>query len=126
MILIRRHHILIHLKTFREKFDTLCLMARKLYAYVGGECKMESVDAVSMQEVTLGGHTCLQYLKEKMTDLLIAVKWYLQTKDKKEAGSCTVEESKREREILRTDSDTNSLLYYQLHFSCVVLGSLCE
>lgn len=96
-----KHHILIHLKTYREKFDTLCLIARKLYAYVGGECKMESVDAVSMQEVTLGGHTCLQYLKEKMTDLLVAVKWFLQIKDKKEAGPWNIHEGDIKRAASR-------------------------
>ncbi|KAG0723413.1 DNA-directed RNA polymerase I subunit RPA2 [Chionoecetes opilio] len=88
-----KHHVFIHLKTNREKFDTLCLMARKLYAYVGGETKMESVDAVSMQEVTLGGHTYLQYLREKMIDMMTAVKWALMFKDKKEAGVWHVQET---------------------------------
>lgn len=54
---------------------------------------MESVDAVSMQEVTLGGHTCLQYLKEKMVELMMAIKWFLQIKDKKETGHWLVQES---------------------------------
>lgn len=72
----------------------LCLMARKLYAYVGGECKMESVDAVSMQEVTLGSHTYLQFLKEKMKEMMVAVKWYLQIKDKKETVPWIIQESK--------------------------------
>ncbi|KAK8390469.1 hypothetical protein O3P69_010273 [Scylla paramamosain] len=90
---LMKYHVLIHLKTNREKFDTLCLMARKLYSYVGGECKMESVDSVSMQEVTLGGHTCLQYLKEKMVELMIAIKWFLQIKDKKETGNWVVQEN---------------------------------
>ena len=54
---------------------------------------MESVDSVSMQEVTLGGHTYLQYLKEKMMDMMVAVKWYLQIKDKKETGPWTLQDS---------------------------------
>ena len=36
-----------------EKFEAMCVMARKLYAMVSGECKAESVDAISMQVVAI-------------------------------------------------------------------------
>ena len=48
--------ILVHCPTTIEKFNTLCLMIEKLYAYVGGECESDSLDSVSNQEILLGGH----------------------------------------------------------------------
>ncbi|KAK3866677.1 hypothetical protein Pcinc_027812 [Petrolisthes cinctipes] len=78
------NQVLIHLKNNSDKFETLCLMARKLYAFVGGDCKAESVDAVSMQEVAMGGHVYLLYLKEKLMDLLRTVKYQIIAKNKKE------------------------------------------
>ncbi|XP_053642694.2 DNA-directed RNA polymerase I subunit RPA2 isoform X1 [Cherax quadricarinatus] len=77
------HCVLIHCKSNIEKFDTLCLMARKLYSFISGESKEESVDTLSMQEVTLGGHTCLQLLKEKLTALLNSIKLQLKMQNKK-------------------------------------------
>lgn len=71
----------------------MCLMARKLYAYIAGECKTESVDTVSMQEVTLGGHTYLQYFKEKLMDVLVGIKIQLLMKSKKEGADWIIEDS---------------------------------
>ncbi|XP_045611530.1 DNA-directed RNA polymerase I subunit RPA2 isoform X2 [Procambarus clarkii] len=85
--------VLIHLKTNLEKFDTLCLMTRKLYSFVSGECKAESPDAVSMQEVVLGGHTYLQLLKEKLMDILVSIKVYVIIKNKKEGPNWVVDPS---------------------------------
>lgn len=96
-----RHHLLIHLKTNEEKFYTLCMMTRKLYAFISGECKAESVDAFSMQEVALGGHTYLQLLKEKLTDLLISIKSQVLIKNKKEGQHWVVEDADIKRAALR-------------------------
>lgn len=87
------HHVLTHLRTPAEKYNTLCLMARKLYAYIAGECKTESVDTVSMQEVTLGGHTYLQYFKEKLMDTLVSIKIQLIVKARKEGDDWIVEDN---------------------------------
>lgn len=48
--------ILVHLSDFSDKFQTLCLMIEKLYAVVAGECECDNLDALSNQEVMLGGH----------------------------------------------------------------------
>lgn len=68
-------------------------MARKLYAYIAGECKTESVDTVSMQEVTLGGHTYLQFFKEKLMDAMINIKIQLIIKCRKEGVDCIIQDS---------------------------------
>ena len=44
--LIERH-ILVHLPSFEDKFQTLCLMIEKLYAVSSGECECDSLDSVA-------------------------------------------------------------------------------
>jgi DNA-directed RNA polymerase I subunit RPA2 len=48
--------LLVHCAQFKDKFNTLCLMIEKLYAFVAGECNSDNLDATSNQEVLLGGH----------------------------------------------------------------------
>lgn len=48
--------LLVHCNQFKDKFNTLCLMIEKLYAFVAGECNSDNLDATSNQEVLLGGH----------------------------------------------------------------------
>ncbi|XP_076031533.1 RNA polymerase I subunit Rpl135 [Oratosquilla oratoria] len=76
--------VLVHLDSNKNKFETLCLMARKLYAFIGGEYCAESVDVMSMQEVSLGGNTLLQLLKEKLEDLLTSVRIGIRIKENTE------------------------------------------
>ncbi|KAG7164844.1 DNA-directed RNA polymerase I subunit RPA2-like [Homarus americanus] len=85
-------NVLIHLKTNAGKFHMICMMARKLYSFVNGETKAEFVDAFSMQEVALGGHTYLQLLKEKLTDLLISIKIQVRIKNRREGRLWVVED----------------------------------
>lgn len=66
--------ILVHVPDFTDKFQTMCLMLEKLYAVVAGECECDSLDAVSNQEVLLGGHLYGQLLADKLYDLLIGAK----------------------------------------------------
>ena len=54
--LFLQNHICVHLKTNRQKFDCLVLMAQKLYAVVGGLCEPDNMDAISMHDVVLTGH----------------------------------------------------------------------
>lgn len=69
------NYILIHLNTAKSKFDTLCMMIRKLFAFVSDGCIAETEDAISMQEVTLGGHVYLQLVKEKLIHTLNTLKY---------------------------------------------------
>ena len=62
--------IFIHCKSYNDKFNTLCLMISKLYAFVAGECNSDNLDSPANQEVMLGGHLYGQLLGEKLFDLL--------------------------------------------------------
>ena len=46
----------------------------KLYSFVSGECEADNLDAVSNQEVMLGGHLYGSLLAEKLYDTLIGAK----------------------------------------------------
>ena len=46
----------------------------KLYSFVAGECEADNLDAVSNQEVMLGGHLYGSLLAEKLYDTLIGAK----------------------------------------------------
>lgn len=39
--------LLVHCSAFKDKFNTLCLMVEKLYAFVAGECTSDNLDATS-------------------------------------------------------------------------------
>lgn len=49
-------------------------MVEKLYAVVAGECECDNLDALSNQEVMLGGHIYGNLLADKLYDLLIGAK----------------------------------------------------
>ncbi|RXG54467.1 DNA-directed RNA polymerase I subunit RPA2 [Armadillidium vulgare] len=68
------NYVLIHLETVKQKFDFLCMMTRKLFSFVSNECATESVDVVSMQEMSLGGHVYLQLMRQKLIDSLNVLK----------------------------------------------------
>lgn len=46
----------------------------KLYSYVAGDCEADNLDAVSNQEIMLGGHLYGSLLAEKLYDTLIGAK----------------------------------------------------
>jgi len=66
--------LLVHCTSFKDKFNTLCLMIEKLYAFVAGECLGDNLDAVCNQETLLGGHLYGQLLSEKLYDVLIGAR----------------------------------------------------
>lgn len=66
--------ILVHCSSFKDKFNALCLMIEKLYAFVADECDADNLDSVSNQEAMLGGHLYVQLLAEKLYDVLIGAK----------------------------------------------------
>ena len=51
-----------------DKFQMLLFMIRKLYALAAGDCALDNPDAVSNQEVLLGGFLCGMILKENIQD----------------------------------------------------------
>ena len=58
----------------RDKFNQLLFMIRKLYAYVAGDCSADNPDAVSNQEVLLGGFLYGSILKEKLEEWLASLR----------------------------------------------------
>ncbi|SLM35994.1 dna-directed rna polymerase i subunit beta [Lasallia pustulata] len=56
-----------------DKFRMLIFMIRKLYALVAGDCSMDNPDAVSNQEILLGGFLYGMILKEKLDDWLRSI-----------------------------------------------------
>ncbi|ORX84247.1 beta and beta-prime subunits of DNA dependent RNA-polymerase [Anaeromyces robustus] len=66
--------ILVHLNDDREKFNILIFMLQKLYALVAGKCVPDNPDSPMNQEVLLGGFLYLAHIKEKLVDILAAIK----------------------------------------------------
>jgi DNA-directed RNA polymerase I subunit RPA2 len=56
-----------------DKFQQLLFMIRKLYALAAGECAVDNPDAVSNQEVLLGGFLYSMVLKERIQEWLVAI-----------------------------------------------------
>lgn len=59
-----------HLRTPKDKFNTLALMIDKLYCLVNGEIGPENLDSLAVHEVLLPGHLYLMILREKLEDHL--------------------------------------------------------
>lgn len=57
-----------------DKFNMLVFMIRKLYALAAGECAEDNPDAVSNQELLVGGHFYGQIIKEKLEEWLYSIK----------------------------------------------------
>ena len=57
----------------RDKFNMLLFMIRKLYSLVAGDCAADNPDAVSNQEVLLGGFLYGMILKERLDDWLSSI-----------------------------------------------------
>ncbi|KAI1004241.1 DNA-directed RNA polymerase I subunit [Podosphaera aphanis] len=72
-----RKIVLVHLgcvdvteKQDTQKFRMLLFMAKKLYALVQGKCAVDNPDAVSNQEILLGGFLYGMVIKERLEDLI--------------------------------------------------------
>ncbi|KAI9503743.1 hypothetical protein BX070DRAFT_190862 [Coemansia spiralis] len=66
--------IMVHLDEYRDKFNMLAHMVRKLYAVISGECQEDNPDAQQMQEAYLPGHIYLGIIKEKIEDFLLNIR----------------------------------------------------
>ncbi len=56
-----------------DKFRMLLFMIRKLYALVAGDCAVDNPDAVSNQEILLGGFLYGMIMKERLEDWLRSI-----------------------------------------------------
>ncbi|XP_072029490.1 LOW QUALITY PROTEIN: DNA-directed RNA polymerase I subunit RPA2-like [Amphiura filiformis] len=77
-----KHSICIHLDSNLDKFNALILMARKLFAFVRGECAAENADSPMNQEVLLAGHLYQMVLKEKMEQWMTNLRYTVEKKAK--------------------------------------------
>ena len=75
--LFLRKIVLVHLGNVKvtqtedlEKFRTLAFMCRKLYALAAGQCAGDNADAVSNQEILLGGFLYAQIIKERLDEMM--------------------------------------------------------
>ena len=57
----------------RDKFQMLLFMIRKLYALAAGDCAVDNPDAVSNQEVLLGGFLYGMILKEQLQEWVSSI-----------------------------------------------------
>ena len=101
-----------------DKFSMLLFMIRKLYALVAGDCAVDNPDAVSSQEVLLGGFLYGMILKEKLDDWLRSIQvaaqeWSVRNgKAKFTHPNCLKEFSSKI--LSRTNENVGGLLEYFL------------
>uniref|UniRef100_A0A093ULU4 DNA-directed RNA polymerase subunit beta n=1 Tax=Talaromyces marneffei PM1 TaxID=1077442 RepID=A0A093ULU4_TALMA len=55
-----------------DKFKLILFMIRKLYSFVAGDCASDNPDAVSNQEIMLGGYVYGMLLKERLEEWLLS------------------------------------------------------
>ncbi|XP_052744867.1 DNA-directed RNA polymerase I subunit RPA2 [Bicyclus anynana] len=84
--------VLFHLQEYTDKLYMLVYMTHKLYDLVQNKCKVESADAVMVQELQVGGHLYLQVLKERLQNLTYVVKANLIKRAKTSKFSITPKE----------------------------------
>lgn len=100
-----------------DKFRQLLFMIRKLYALAAGECAVDNPDAVSNQEVLLGGFLYGMVLKERIQEWLISL-GYLAVQWANTKGSRRFADPSFEREFLpnvvrrSTETIGNALEYF--------------
>ncbi|PVU97677.1 hypothetical protein BB561_000394 [Smittium simulii] len=65
-----RKVVMVHLDNWRDKFNMVIFMIRKLYLLVSGECQVDNPDSMQNQELYLPGFLYLGIIKEKLNDIL--------------------------------------------------------
>ncbi|KAF7294234.1 DNA-directed RNA polymerase subunit beta [Mycena chlorophos] len=66
--------ILVHLDNPRDKYRMLIFMLRKLYSLVSGACCADNPDSPQHQEVLLPGHLYAMIIKERLEEILNAIR----------------------------------------------------
>ncbi|XP_002742157.1 DNA-directed RNA polymerase I subunit RPA2-like [Saccoglossus kowalevskii] len=95
--------ICVHLTNNMDKFNTLVYMVRKLFAFANGECAAENADSTMNQEVLMGGHLYLMYLKEKMVDWLVSVRYSIEKQAKVKGQSFVLNSTTLNSAVGRTN-----------------------
>ena len=68
--LVLRKFILVHLENYRDRFNLLGFMIRKLFALVSGDCMADNPDSPMNHDVLLSGHLYLLFVKDKLDSML--------------------------------------------------------
>ncbi|KAI1921534.1 DNA-directed RNA polymerase I subunit RPA2 [Ophidiomyces ophidiicola] len=101
-----------------DKYSLILFMIRKLYALVGGDCAPDNPDAVSNQEVLLGGFLYGMILKERLEEWLRSIGPITRDWINRSSGTpFTDQRFEREflsRIIARTNENIGSALEYFL------------
>eukprot|EP00252_Welwitschia_mirabilis_P017700 TRINITY_DN3920_c0_g2_i1.p1 TRINITY_DN3920_c0_g2~~TRINITY_DN3920_c0_g2_i1.p1 ORF type:complete len:1013 (-),score=180.62 TRINITY_DN3920_c0_g2_i1:147-3080(-) len=74
-----KDYILVHLDSFRDKYNFLIFMLQKLFAFVDGTAAPDNLDTLQNQEVLLPGQLLTMIVKEKLQGWLWKVRAQLQS-----------------------------------------------
>ena len=86
-IIFIKEHILVNSENNHDKFNTLCLMANKLYLLANHKIQPDNLDSLNTQEVLLPGHLYTMILKEKLEEILLNIQLRIQKDMKTEYES---------------------------------------
>ncbi|THD25069.1 DNA-directed RNA polymerase subunit beta [Fasciola hepatica] len=78
-----KQFLAIHLDSFVDKYHLLCLMIRKLHAFVLGQCCEESNDNLMFQEVLLPSTLYMQVLRAKICQTLDSTRDHVLARSRK-------------------------------------------
>lgn len=102
----------------QDKFQLMLFMIRKLYAFAAGDCAADNPDAMSNQEVLLGGFLYGMILKEKIQEWLVAIggaaREWSQRRNGGKFTDPTFEKEFGPRIIRRTNENIGNLMEYFL------------
>ena len=80
---IIRRYILIHVKCYQDKLESLLMMIRKLYSFAAGDSGVDNADSLQNQEILMPGHLMCTFVKEKFEELLANLRLGIQTEMRK-------------------------------------------
>ncbi|KAI9205077.1 uncharacterized protein BJ171DRAFT_82715 [Polychytrium aggregatum] len=92
---------LVHLGSNQAKFDLLIFMIQKLYSLVAGECASDNPDSPQFQEILLGGHLYMNYMKEKLDDWLTGIKTQIQIDIRRSPASVDFQDNKYMQKVIQ-------------------------
>ncbi|KAL5720144.1 DNA-directed RNA polymerase [Ranunculus cassubicifolius] len=75
---VLEEYILVHIKSYHDKFNLLIFMLQKLFAFVDLMAAQDNTDALQNHEVLQPGHLIIIYLKEKLQEWLFKARRLLQ------------------------------------------------
>ena len=73
-----KEHIMIHVDSYQDKFNSISLCIQKLYMLAFKQIKPDNMDSSLNHEVLLSGHLYMMVLKEKLEEVLFTVKSRIQ------------------------------------------------